>query len=46
VVNFDTLEFSDEIYGKSSRIRFSDIDNHTLRFLHRWLSFKLFLMQK
>jgi hypothetical protein len=35
MVNFDRLEFSDEIFGKSSRIRFSDIQNPTLRFLHR-----------
>jgi hypothetical protein len=44
MVNFDRLEFSDEISGKSSRIRFSDIHIPTLRFLHRWLSFMLFLM--
>jgi hypothetical protein len=35
LVNFVRLEFSDEISGKSSRIRFSDIHNPTLRFLHR-----------
>jgi hypothetical protein len=46
MVNFDRLEFSDEISGKSSRIRLSDIHNPTLRFLHRWLSFTLFPMRK
>jgi hypothetical protein len=46
MVNFDRLEISDEISGKSSRIRFSDIHNPTLRFLHRWLSFTLFLMRE
>jgi hypothetical protein len=44
MVNFDRLEFSDEISVKSSRIRFSDIHNPTIRFLHRWLSFTLFLI--
>jgi hypothetical protein len=46
IVNFDRLEFSDEISRKSSRIRFSDIHNPTLRFLHRLLSFTLFLMRE
>jgi hypothetical protein len=31
-----------EISEKSSRIRFSDIYNSILRFLHRWISFTLF----
>jgi hypothetical protein len=46
MVNFDRLEFSDEISGKTSRIRFSDIHNPTLRFLHRWMPFTLFLMRE
>jgi hypothetical protein len=44
--NFSRLEFCDEISGKSSRIRFSNIHNPTLRFLHRWMSFTLFLMRE
>jgi hypothetical protein len=28
---------------KSTRIRFSDIHNPTLRFMHRWIAFTLFL---
>jgi hypothetical protein len=31
-------------FGKSTRLRFSDIHNPSLRFLHRWLSFTLFPM--
>jgi hypothetical protein len=33
--NFNKVEFSDTIYGKSARLRFSDIHNPSLRFLHR-----------
>jgi hypothetical protein len=44
--NFIRVEFCDEILGKSSRIRFIDIHNPTLRFLHRWMSFTLFPMRK
>jgi hypothetical protein len=39
--NFNTVEFSDAIFGKSTRLRFSDIHNPSLRFLHRWMSFML-----
>jgi hypothetical protein len=42
--NFNKVEFSDAISGKSSRLRFSDIHNPSLRFLHRWMSFMLFPM--
>jgi hypothetical protein len=42
--NFNNVEFSDVISGKSARLRFSDIHNPTLRFLHRWMSFELFPM--
>jgi hypothetical protein len=42
--NFNKVEFSDAIFGKSARLRFSDIDNPSLRFLHRWMSFMLFPM--
>jgi hypothetical protein len=42
--NFNKVEFSDTIYGKSARLRFSDIHNPSLRFLHRWISFTLFPM--
>jgi hypothetical protein len=42
--NFDKVEFSDTISGKSTRLRFSDIHNPSLRFLHRWMSFTLFPM--
>jgi hypothetical protein len=41
--NFNKVEFSDAISGKSARLRFSDIHNPSLRFLHRWMSFMLFL---
>jgi hypothetical protein len=34
--NFNKVEFSDAISGKSTRLRFSDIHNPSLRFLHRW----------
>jgi hypothetical protein len=42
--NFNKVEFSDAISQKSTRLRFSDIHNPSLRFLHRWMSFKLFPM--
>jgi hypothetical protein len=38
------VEFSDSISRKSTRLRFSDIHNPSLRFLHRWMSFMLFPM--
>jgi hypothetical protein len=40
--NFNKVEFSDTISGKSARLRFSVIHNPSLRFLHRWMSFTLF----
>jgi hypothetical protein len=43
--NFKKVEFSDTISGKSARLRFSDIHNLSPRFLHRWMSFTLFLMK-
>jgi hypothetical protein len=42
--NFNKVEFSFAISRKSARLRFSDIHNPSLRFLHRWMSFTLFLM--
>ena len=42
IMNFDRVEFTEKISGKTSRIRFSGIHHPTLRFLHRWLSFTLF----
>jgi hypothetical protein len=42
--NFNKVEFSDAISGKSTRLTFSDIDNPSQRFLHRWMSFMLFPM--
>jgi hypothetical protein len=42
--NFNKVEFSDAISRKFTRLRFSDIHNPSLRFLHRWMSFKLFPM--
>jgi hypothetical protein len=42
--NFYKVEFSDAIFRKFTRHRFSDIHNPSLRFLHRWMSFKLFPM--
>jgi hypothetical protein len=42
--NFNKVEFSDAIAGKSTRLRFSDIHNPNLRFLYRWMSFTLFPM--
>jgi hypothetical protein len=44
--NFNKVEFSDAKSGKSTRLRFSDIHNPSLRFLHRWMSFTLFPMAK
>jgi hypothetical protein len=40
--NFNKVEFSDTISRKFARLRFSDIHNPSLRFLHRWMSFMLF----
>jgi hypothetical protein len=40
--SFNKVEFSDAISGKSTRLRFSEIHNPGLRFLHRWMSFTLF----
>jgi hypothetical protein len=40
--NFNKVEFSDTISRKSARLRFSDIHNPSLMFLHRWMSFTLF----
>jgi hypothetical protein len=42
--NFNKVEFSDAISGKSTRLRFSDIHNPNLSFLHRWMLFTLFPM--
>jgi hypothetical protein len=42
--NFNHLDFCNDISGKIARIRFIDIQNPSLRFLHRWLSFTLLLM--
>jgi hypothetical protein len=42
--NFNKVQFSDAISGKSARLRFSDIHNPSLWFLHRWMSFTLFPM--
>jgi hypothetical protein len=42
--NFNKVEFSDAISGKSARLRFSDIHNPSLRFLLTWMSFTLFPM--
>jgi hypothetical protein len=42
--NFNKVEFSDAISGKFTRLRFSDIHNLSLRFLHRWMLFMLFPM--
>jgi hypothetical protein len=40
--NFNKVEFSDAISRKSTRLRFSDIHNPSLRFLHRSMSFTHF----
>jgi hypothetical protein len=42
--NINKVEFSDAISGKSARLRFSDIHNPSLMFLHRSISFMLFSM--
>jgi hypothetical protein len=42
--NFNKVKFIDAISGKSARLRFSDIHNPSLRFLHRWMFFMLFPM--
>jgi hypothetical protein len=42
--NFNNVEFSDAISGKSIRLRFSNIHNPRIRFLHRSMSFMLFPM--
>jgi hypothetical protein len=42
--NFNKVEFSDAISRKSTRLRFSDIHNPSLRFLYRWMSFTLIPM--
>jgi hypothetical protein len=42
--NFNKVEFSDAISGKSATLRFRDIHNPSPRFLHRWMSFTLFPM--
>jgi hypothetical protein len=42
--NFNKVEFSDTISGKSARLRFSDIHKPILSFLNRWMSFTLFPM--
>jgi hypothetical protein len=42
--NFNKVQFSDAISGKSARLRLCDIHNPSLRFLHRWMSFTLFTM--
>jgi hypothetical protein len=42
--NFNKVEFSDAISRKFTRLRFSDIHNPSLRFLHRWMSFTVFPM--
>jgi hypothetical protein len=44
--NFNKVEFRDAISGKSSRLRFNDIPNPSLRFLHRWMSFMHFPMSE
>jgi hypothetical protein len=42
--NFNKVEFSDTISGKFARLRFIDIHNPSLGFLHRWMLFTLFPM--
>jgi hypothetical protein len=44
--NFNRLDFYNDISIKTARIRFIDIQNPSLRFLHSWLSFMLFSMQE
>jgi hypothetical protein len=43
--NFNHLDFCTDISGKTARIRFVEIQNPSLSFLHRWLSFTLFPMR-
>jgi hypothetical protein len=42
--NFNHLDFCNDISGKTARVRFIYIQNPSLRFWHRWLSFMLFPM--
>jgi hypothetical protein len=42
--NFNKVEFSDAIFGKSARLSFSNIHNPSVRFLLRCMSFTLFPM--
>jgi hypothetical protein len=42
--NFNKVVFSDAISEKSARLRFSDIHNPSLWFLHRWMLFTPFPM--
>jgi hypothetical protein len=42
--NFNKVEFSDAISENFIRLRFSDIQNPSLRFFHRWISFTDFTM--
>jgi hypothetical protein len=42
--NFNKVEFSNAISGKSSRLTFSNIHNPSLWSLHRWMLFTLFPM--
>jgi hypothetical protein len=42
--NFNKVEFSDAISGKSTRLRSSDIHNPSIRFMHMWMLFTLFPM--
>jgi hypothetical protein len=44
--NFNKFEFSDAISRKFARLRFNDIHNPSLRFLHRWMEFTLFPIAK
>jgi hypothetical protein len=44
--NFNKVEFSDAISKKFTRLRFSDIHNSSLRFLHRWMLFMLLPITK
>jgi hypothetical protein len=46
IKNFSRVDFCVEISEKISRIRFNDIHNPTHRFLHRWMSFTLFLIRE
>jgi hypothetical protein len=42
--NFNRLDFGNDISSKTGRIRFIDIQNPSLKFLHRLMYFMLFLM--